>query len=73
MKNIIEFKTNENVEVLSAKFEDMITEVDKEELVPNLKHALFLQFVDILGKIETINTCEKSRLKDVRENQEQEM
>ena len=58
-------------------FEDIVTEVDKIELEPNLKYALSLQFVDILEKSSKISCEEKLRLKDVMENkmenQEQQM
>ena len=56
MKNISGFKTDEKVEVLMDRFEDMVTEVDRIELGTNLKYALSLQFVDRLEKSGKINT-----------------
>ena len=41
MENISEFKTDEKVEVLMDRFEDM----DRIELAVNLKYALSLKFV----------------------------
>ena len=46
MKKISGFKTEDKVEVLMDKFEDMVTEADRIELATNLKYALSLQFVD---------------------------
>ena len=69
MKNISGFKTDEKVEVLMDRFEDMVTEVDRIELATNLKYALSLQFVDRLEKSGKINTGEKLRLKDVIEDE----
>ena len=69
MKNISGFKTDEKVEVLMDRFEDMVMEVDRIELATNLKYALSLQFVDRLEKSGKINTGEKLRLKDVIEDE----
>ena len=47
----------------------LVTEVDRIELVANLKYALPLQFVDRLEKSGKINTGEKLRLKDAMEDE----
>ena len=56
MKHISEFKTDQKVEVFIDKFDYMITDEDRVELVANMKYVLLLQFVDkfeMSGKINT--------------------
>ena len=59
---------DDSVETLIDRFEEMMTEVNKEKLAENLKYALLSQFVDRLEKESKINAREKLRLKDVMED-----
>ena len=68
MRKISCFKMDDNMETLIDRFEELITEVDKEKLAENLKYALSSQFVDRLEKEKNINTGKKLRLKDVMED-----
>ena len=68
MKKISNFKMDDSVETLIDRFEEMMTEVDKEKLAENLKYALSSQFVDRLEKESKIKAGEKLRLNDVMED-----
>ena len=72
MKKISDFRTEENIETLIDRFEEMITETDKTDLATNLRYALSVQFVDRLEKSSKINAGEKLRLKDVIEDNDGE-
>ena len=43
MRKISNFKMDDNLEILIDRFEEMITEVDKEKFAENLKYALSSQ------------------------------
>ena len=68
MRKISCFKIDDNVENLIDRFKELITEVEKEKLMENLKYVLSSQFIDRLEKENKINTGEKLRLKDVMED-----
>ena len=68
MNKISNFKTDENVDKLIDRFEEMVTETDKLKLATNLRYALSLQFVERLEKDGKINSGEKLRLRDVIED-----
>ena len=55
MRKINNFKTDEKVDVLIDKFEEMVTETDRLRLAENLKYALRLQFIERLEKDGKIN------------------
>ena len=52
------FRTEVNDEVLMDRFDEMVTEVRRVDLVNNLEYALALQFVDRMEKSGKINSGE---------------
>ena len=70
MQKISRFKTEEKVNMLIDRFEEMVTEIEAVKLVDRLKYALSAQFVDRLEESGKINSNEKLRLKDILEDME---
>ena len=62
------FKSEEKIDVMIDKFEDMTMEVEKIKLAENLEYALILQFLERLENLGKINAIEWMRLKDVIED-----
>ena len=68
LNNIINFKTEERLDILVDKFEEILTETEKVDLVNNLKYGLSLLFIENLETGGKINIGEKMRLKDILED-----
>merc|ERR1711905_72615 len=69
MKTICGFRTDEKVDVLIDKFDEMMLEVQTLNMMTaRLRYALSSQFVDILEAGGKINSTEKLRLKDLLED-----
>ena len=64
------YKTEENVDKMLDKFEQMMAEIEKVRLAQNLKYAMGLQFLDRLEKCGKINNMEKMKLKDFLEDED---
>ena len=62
------FKSDEKLDMMIDRFEEMITETDKIRLAENLKYAMGLQILERLKNCSRINTVERMRLKDVIED-----
>ena len=62
------FRTEEKIDVMIDKFEEMATEVEKIKLAENLRYALSLQFLERLDNWGKINALGRMRLKDVIED-----
>ena len=61
------FKTEENVDSMIDKFEQMMAEIEKVKLAENLNFAMGLQFLDRLEKCGKIDGSEKMKLRDFLE------
>ena len=68
MRKISGFRTDDKVDILIDRFEEMVTETKTVKLAENMRYALSLQFVERLETIGKINSGEKARLKDVLED-----
>ena len=62
------FRTEEKIDVMIDKFEEMATEIEKIKLAKNLRYALSLQFLERLENCGKINAVECMRLRDVIED-----
>ena len=71
MKTICVFRTDEKVDNLIDKFDEMLLEVQNLNMMTNrFKYALSSQFVDRLEAGGKINSTESLRLKDLLEDPE---
>ena len=62
------FRTEEKIDVMIDKFEEMATEVEEIKLAENLRYELNLQFLERLESCGKINAVEPMRLKDVTDD-----
>merc|ERR1712115_92879 len=62
------FRTEEKIHVMSDKFEEMVTEIEKIKFAENLRYAVSLQFLERLENCSKINAVEHMRLSDVIED-----
>jgi len=68
MKKISGFQTDNKVDVLINRFEEMVTETETLGLAERLRYALSSQFIDRLEDSGKINSGERVRLKDILED-----
>merc|ERR1712148_140967 len=69
MKTICGFRTDDKVDTLIDKFDEMMVEVQSLNLMTaRIRYALSSQFVDRLEAGGKINSTEKLRLKDLPED-----
>ena len=68
MKKISGFQTENKVDVLIDRFEEMVTETETLRIAERLKYALSSQFIDRLEDGGKINSGERIRLKDILED-----
>ena len=61
------FKSEERIDVMIDKFEEMTIEIEMIKLARNLEYALSVQFLERLENCGKINAVEQMRLKDVIE------
>ena len=61
-------KTEEKINVMIDKFENMATKIEKIKLAENLRYAKSLQFLERLENCGKINVVECMRLRDVVED-----
>ena len=59
------FKTEENIDILIDKFEEIVTEIEQIKLAENLKYGVSVQFLERLENCEKINTVECMKLREV--------
>ena len=62
------FKSEEKIDMMIDKFEEMATEIEMIKLVENLRYAISLQFLERLENCGKINAVERMRLKGVTED-----
>ena len=70
MNEIVDFKTDGNIEETTDKFGKMVIEANKIDLAANLNFAMTLQFINRLEKAGKLSSDEKMRLKDEIETKE---
>ena len=63
-----EFKSEDKIDVMIDRFEEMITETKKIRLAENLGYAMGLQFLERLEKSGKVNTVENKILRDILED-----
>ena len=68
MKKISGFRTDDKVDVLIDRFEEMVTETETVRLAERLRYALSSQFIERLEEGGKINSGERIRLKDILED-----
>ena len=61
-------KTEEKIDVMIDKFEEMVIEIENIKLAENLRYATSLQFLERLEKCGKIDAVERMKLKDVIES-----
>ena len=70
MKKICGFQTDDKVEALIDRFEEMVTDAETLRLAERLRYALSSQFISRLEEGGKINSNEKLRIKDILEDVE---
>ena len=58
------FKSEDKIDVMIDRFEEMITETENIRLAENLRYAMSLQFLERLENCGKINAVERMKLKD---------
>ena len=70
MKKICGFWTDDKVDALIDRFEEMVTDTETLRLAERLRYALSSQFINRLEEGGKINSNEKLRLQDILEDTE---
>ena len=70
MKKISEsgFKSEDKIDVMIDRFEEMITETENIRLAENLRYVMSLQFLERLENCGQINAVDRIKLKDMMED-----
>ena len=68
MKKISGFKSENKIDVMIDRFEEMITETENIRLAENLRYAMSLQFLERIENCRKIIAVERMKLKDVIED-----
>ena len=64
------FKSDESVDKMIDRFEDMVLEVKKIRLAERLEYAMGLQFLERVEKSGKITSMERKMLRDVSEDED---
>jgi len=62
------FKTEEKMDIMIDRFEEMVTEIERIKFAENLKYAMSPQFLRRLENCGKINAVEHMKLRDVIED-----